>query len=185
MLFDIISTGLCARKGSSPPVINPITITENGHYEALEGVDGYNPIDVKVPDRYDEGYKDGYNDGFKFTSDYYENVIDPEKQYYICVYLVENNRYPGTYDTIRDVYDISDLTEILAHFENESGPTRGCSYNAKITDIHWGMNGNYEALFTTVICYDKNGKEYEYTSAIDWFHNLKSQNSSVGRSLPN
>ena len=48
--------------GSSSPVINPITITENGHYEAPVGIDGYNPIDVNVPDRYDEGYKDGYND---------------------------------------------------------------------------------------------------------------------------
>ena len=48
--------------GGSPPVINPITITENGHYEAPEGIAGYNPIDVKVPDRYDEGYKDGYHD---------------------------------------------------------------------------------------------------------------------------
>lgn len=44
--------------GSSSPVINPITITENGHYEAPEGIDGYNPIIVNVPDRYDEGYND-------------------------------------------------------------------------------------------------------------------------------
>lgn len=48
--------------GNSSPVIQSITITENGHYEAPEGIDGYNPIDVKVPDRYDEGYKDGYKD---------------------------------------------------------------------------------------------------------------------------
>ncbi len=48
--------------GGSPPVIIPITITKNGHYEAPEGIDGYNPIDVNVPDRYDEGYKDGYKD---------------------------------------------------------------------------------------------------------------------------
>lgn len=47
--------------GSSPPVINPITITENGHYEAPVGIDGYNPIDVNVPDRYDEGYNDAKN----------------------------------------------------------------------------------------------------------------------------
>lgn len=48
-------------QGSSPPVINPITITENGHYEAPVGINGYNPIDVNVPDRYDDGYKDGYD----------------------------------------------------------------------------------------------------------------------------
>ena len=47
--------------GTSKNIIS-ITITENGHYEAPDGIDGYNPIDVNVPDRYDEGYKDGYND---------------------------------------------------------------------------------------------------------------------------
>lgn len=32
----------------TPSAIDPITITENGHYEAPEGVNGYNPIDVNV-----------------------------------------------------------------------------------------------------------------------------------------
>ena len=32
----------------TPSAIAPITITENGHYEAPEGVNGYNPIDVNV-----------------------------------------------------------------------------------------------------------------------------------------
>ena len=45
--------------GGSPAVIQPIIITENGKYEAPEGTDGYNPINVSVPDRYDEGYADG------------------------------------------------------------------------------------------------------------------------------
>lgn len=39
--------------------IQPLTVTQNGSYEAPEGVDGYNPVDVKVPDRYNEGYSDG------------------------------------------------------------------------------------------------------------------------------
>lgn len=46
-------------EGGSPAVIQPITITENGKYEAPEGTDGYNPVNVSVPDRYDEGYADG------------------------------------------------------------------------------------------------------------------------------
>lgn len=45
--------------GGSPAVIQPITITENGPYEAPVGTDGYNPVNVAVPDRYDEGYTDG------------------------------------------------------------------------------------------------------------------------------
>lgn len=45
--------------------IQPLTITQNGQYDAPAGVHGYNPVDVNVPDRYDEGYKDGYDEGSK------------------------------------------------------------------------------------------------------------------------
>lgn len=45
-------------------VIKSLSITKNGKYEAPKGIDGYNPIDVAVPDRYNEGYADGYKDGF-------------------------------------------------------------------------------------------------------------------------
>lgn len=66
--------------GGSSPVIQSITITENGHYEAPEGIDGYNPIDVNVPDRYDEGYKDGYDeghkDGYKDAKDLNQKIIE-------------------------------------------------------------------------------------------------------------
>lgn len=45
-------------------VIQPLTVTQNGRYDAPAGVDGFNPVDVNVPDRYDEGYKDGSEDGY-------------------------------------------------------------------------------------------------------------------------
>ena len=45
--------------------IQPLTVTQNGRYDAPAGVDGFNPVDVNVPDRYDEGYKDGYDEGSK------------------------------------------------------------------------------------------------------------------------
>ena len=44
--------------------IQPLTVTQNGRYNAPAGVDGYNPVDVNVPDRYDEGHKDGYDEGY-------------------------------------------------------------------------------------------------------------------------
>ena len=44
--------------------IQPLSVTQNGRYDAPAGVDGYNPVDVNVPDRYDEGYKDGYDEGY-------------------------------------------------------------------------------------------------------------------------
>ena len=46
------------------PVIQSLTITANGTYSAPEGVDGYSPIDVKVPDRYQDGYTDGFSEGY-------------------------------------------------------------------------------------------------------------------------
>lgn len=51
--------------GGGGGVIKSITITENGTYNAADyGRDGFNPVDVNVPDRYDEGYKDGLKDGY-------------------------------------------------------------------------------------------------------------------------
>ena len=46
-------------EGGKSAVIEPLNVTENGKYEAPEGTDGYNPVNVSVPDRYDEGYADG------------------------------------------------------------------------------------------------------------------------------
>ena len=40
-------------------VIQSLTVTQNGRYDAPAGVDGFNPVLVNVPDRYDEGYSDG------------------------------------------------------------------------------------------------------------------------------
>ena len=56
--------------------IQPLTVTQNGRYDAPAGADGYNPIDVNVPDRYDEGYKDGYDAGYK--DGYDEGYTDGE-----------------------------------------------------------------------------------------------------------
>ena len=39
--------------------IQSLTVTQNGRYDAPAGVDGFAPVDVNVPDRYDEGYTDG------------------------------------------------------------------------------------------------------------------------------
>lgn len=36
------------KKGGSPAAIQPLTVTQNGRYEAPEGVDGFNPVEVKV-----------------------------------------------------------------------------------------------------------------------------------------
>ena len=45
--------------------VKPITITENGVYNAPEGYVGFEPVTVDVPDRYQEGYDKGHDDGVK------------------------------------------------------------------------------------------------------------------------
>lgn len=44
-------------------VIKSLEITKNGVYNAPMGVDGYTPVTVAIPDRYQEGYNQGYSDG--------------------------------------------------------------------------------------------------------------------------
>lgn len=64
--------------GGKSAVIEPLMVTVNGKYEAPEGTDGYNPVNVSVPDRYDEGYRDGYADGYSDASDIYEQIINQQ-----------------------------------------------------------------------------------------------------------
>lgn len=51
--------------GGKKPVITTLTVTANGTYTAPAGVDGYSPVIVGVPDRYQEGYDKGKTDGEK------------------------------------------------------------------------------------------------------------------------
>ena len=75
MLGGLIHRGFSSGKEGGSPVIQSLSVTQNGRYEAPEGVDGFNPAIVNVPDRYDKGYEQGYSDGKKI----YENLYDHEK----------------------------------------------------------------------------------------------------------
>ena len=51
MLGGLIHRGFSAGKeGGSPAVIQPLTVTQNGKYDAPEGVNGFNPVLVNVPE---------------------------------------------------------------------------------------------------------------------------------------
>jgi len=48
-LFDIVISGKINREGGgSAPVVEPLSVTENGVYTAPSGVDGYSPVTVDV-----------------------------------------------------------------------------------------------------------------------------------------
>ena len=49
MLGGLIHRGFSAGKeGGSPAVIQPLSVTQNGKYDAPAGVNGFNPVEVKV-----------------------------------------------------------------------------------------------------------------------------------------
>ena len=49
MIIDFDSKNNCG--GSKPPVVEALSVTTNGTYNAPSGVDGYNPVEVNVPQR--------------------------------------------------------------------------------------------------------------------------------------
>ncbi len=54
MGFDFVSYAMgkaAGGGGGGTPVINPLSISENGTYSAPSGVDGYSPVSVNVPSR--------------------------------------------------------------------------------------------------------------------------------------
>ena len=60
-------------------VIQPLSVTQNDRYEAPKGVDGFNPVIVNVPDRYDEGFQAGYTEGYNDGREAQKKICDEEK----------------------------------------------------------------------------------------------------------
>lgn len=59
---------LLHNKSPAVPVIESLTVTANGTYTAPDGTDGYSPVNVKVPDKYDKGYSDGFSKAMDIIS---------------------------------------------------------------------------------------------------------------------
>ena len=117
------------------------TITENGvYYAADDGLDGFDPINVQVPDKYQDGYNKGYSDGFEFASNAFNGIVDEGKLYTAVIDLsipVWGGQYPGLNWIYIRLYKTSDLNTELSH--NNIWPTNmyNCYY-AKIIKLWWG-----------------------------------------------
>ena len=117
------------------------TITANGvYYAADDDLDGFDPINVQVPDKYQDGYDTGYSDGFEFASNAFSGVVDDSKLYTVVMDLsVPVSGYTGLNFIYVRLFKTDDLNTELSH--NNIWPTNmfNCYY-AKITKLWWGSS---------------------------------------------
>lgn len=120
------------------PVIESLTITENGVYEAQEGVDGFNPVTVNA-----ETF-------VRMTQDEWDSLSIEEKKEEGLVVI-------GDEATPQGVYYVGNLLVLEATFDHENGDieenltatpaTHGYSI---ATDIFTGNSRTYEFVMTMV-----------------------------------
>ena len=144
--FDVVRVNCSDRyqegyqDGVNSVIINSLTVTENGTYNAANyGCNGFDPVNVNVPDNYDSGYSDGYSDGygtsFEVAEEYY-NEPDLTKQYY--VYVVTGTNQYGEYKNVEcGYYDTSDMSNKYAIGAGWIADSIYYSYDTKIVSIEW------------------------------------------------
>ena len=85
-------------EGGSPAVIQSLSVTQNGKYDAPAGVDGFNPVIVNVPDRYDEGFQAGYTEGDNDGREAQKKICDEEK----AILIEEIDRQDKEIEELKD-----------------------------------------------------------------------------------
>lgn len=109
--------------GGSPAVIQSLTVTQNGRYEAPKGVDGFNPVIVNVPDRYDEGFQAGYTEGNNDGREAQKKICDEEKAILIeeidkqdeeieTLETYIKTKYPDESDTINAIKGVEFIANV-------------------------------------------------------------------------
>ena len=115
------------------------TITENGTYSAADdGLDGFDPVNVNVPDNYDEGYKDGYDDGyldgFEIAMAYISGEPDLSKKFYIYI-GVQTLKPSGAQYVQLNIFNSSDTSIVVKKMTWGYGTDK--SFDKTITGIVW------------------------------------------------
>lgn len=160
--------------GSRAPVIKPLTVTENGLYTAPNGIDGYDPVSVGVPDRYDEGYqkgyddgyKDGYKDGFQYASDIINGNTTPQEE---TLPNGDTVTFPNGYVPTDNPDDATDLAKTFTGLAD--GDNTGTAVNLdngyKLVVTNIPFDGSFPAGHSTsysIAIVDANGTEWSLGS---------------------
>lgn len=155
------------------------TITKNGtYYAADDGLYGFDPVNVNVPDRYDDGYADGYNasydTSFSTASEYY-NDPDLSKNYYVYIGL-EGDAQKAIYCSYYDTADMKPKQPQMCWIGN-----MGYSYDPKIISIKWAKEYSWYVLKIKAMGYNSSHTE---TNTITFTYTLSSKitpsNTTIG-----
>ena len=165
--------------GADSVVIKPLSVTENKpYYAANYGCKGFDPVNVNVPDRYDDGYADGYNasydTSFSTASEYY-NDPDLSKNYYVYIGL-EGDAQKAIYCSYYDTADMKPKQPQMCWIGN-----MGYSYDPKIISIKWVKEYSWYVLKIKAMGYNSSHTE---TNTITFTYTLSSKmtpsNTTIG-----
>ena len=166
--FPFLEAAYMAKMCGGSANIQSLTVTQNGRYDAPAGVDGFNPVDVNVPDRYDEGYVDGEaavkakiqsktitKNGTYYASDDGLDGFDPV-----------NVNVPDRYDDgYADGYNASYDTSFSTASEYYNDPDLSKSYY-----VYIGLEGDAQKALNC--CYYDTADMVPRMKQMWWIHNV-------------
>lgn len=121
-------------KTVAAPVIEALEITENGVYNAPEGVDGYAPIIVNVAGAAPADPREGYQ-----RVEYITTAEDETYPYIITDFIADND---SGLEIVASFPKLADRIPMGSRADGE--PTRFyCAYPMSTSSFYYGFNGGY------------------------------------------
>lgn len=168
-MTDLIAASGAIMVSGGSKVIETLQVSKNGVYSASGGVDGYSPVIVGVPDRYEEGYNkghsdgqqegydEGYADGDKDGRKAQKDICDEEKKNLIDE-IAELEKKLGF--TFPDTTSYDDIYKIIGGAGTITDTTKNEYIDVKITEIQSGTQVNIDFHSSNGFTYNLGGGEY-------------------------
>lgn len=147
LTLDEMPTEINSISGAAEPVIEALNITTNGTYTASDGVDGYSPVTVNVP-------QDGApsEDYFKFTGKINNLFYDGHWLWAIKDYgnLMSFNNITSTSYAFANIIKPTDLSGLTINFNNAYIQTMfsGSGGITKLPSASGTVQRNFNSLFS-------------------------------------